>query len=119
MKLMLTVIFLGALVVTSYRSVPGQTDSSPDFTSIGERCNPHGVAVSQDLLAVNGGPLHYGDTLFIEGVGWRVVNDTMNARWKKRLDIWVPDYESEHRFYQRYHSGRLRAWWIQASRQEN
>ena len=39
--LILIVTLLGNLQVTSYRSVPNQTDNSPYFTSIGERVHPH------------------------------------------------------------------------------
>jgi len=83
--------------ITSYRSVPEQTDDSPFYTSIGEHVHPHGVAVSRDLLKRWGGPLNYGDQLYIEGFGFKVVNDTMNARYKRSVDIWVGSYDEEKR----------------------
>lgn len=89
MKLILIAILVGKLTITSYRSVPEQTDDSPFITSTGEHVNPHGVAVSQDLLTKNGGPIDYGDLLYIEGYGFKVVNDTMNIKIKNHLDIWV------------------------------
>jgi 3D (Asp-Asp-Asp) domain-containing protein len=97
MNLVLVTVFLGTMTVTSYRSVPSQTDSSPWITSIGERVHPHGVAVSRDLLKKNGGPLNYGDTIYIQGYGLKVVNDVMNKRYKRHIDIWVTTYAQEHK----------------------
>jgi len=93
--LILIITLLGNLRVTSYRSIPSQTDSSPYYTSIGERVHPHGVAVSRDLLKRWGGPLEYGDTIYIEGYGFKVVNDCMAAKNKKAIDIWVQTWEQE------------------------
>lgn len=95
MNLVLISILLGQLTITSYRSVPNQTDDTPFYTSIGEHVHPHGVAVSQDLLKKNGGPLDYGDTLYIEGFGFKVINDCMNKRYTNRIDIWVKTYDEE------------------------
>lgn len=95
MNLILTAVFIGTMTVTSYRSVPNQTDSSPWITSIGERVHPHGIAVSRDLLKKNGGPINYGDEIYVEGFGFKVVNDTMNKRYKSSVDIWVRTYAEE------------------------
>jgi 3D (Asp-Asp-Asp) domain-containing protein len=97
MNLVLVTVFLGTMTVTSYRSVPSQTDSSPWITSIGERVHPHGVAVSRDLLKKNGGPLNYGDTIYVQGYGFKVVNDVMHKRYKRHIDLWVSTYSQEHR----------------------
>lgn len=94
MNLILSVFLIGNLTVTAYRSLPEQTDDSPFITSIGERVNNHGVAISQDLL--RSGAVNYGDLLYIEGVGFRVVNDCMNARHRKRVDVWVASKDEEH-----------------------
>ena len=103
-------ILLGQLTTTSYRSVPSQTDSTPFHTSTGEHVHKHGVAVSEDLLCPKAfGPkkvhkkasckysakLHYGDWLYVDGYGLRVVNDVMNSRHRNRIDLWVPTYEME------------------------
>lgn len=80
-------ILLGVLTVTSYRPVASQTDSSPTWTSIGDRTTKFGCAVSQDLL--KSGAVHYGDVLYIEGYGKRVVNDTMNKRHTNHVDLLV------------------------------
>lgn len=80
-------VLLGFLTVTSYRPIEGQTDDSPTWTSIGDRTTKFGVAVSQDLLKDQS--VKYGDVLYIEGYGFRVVNDCMNARHKKAIDLLV------------------------------
>lgn len=86
-ELMMIVTLMGSMTVTSYRSVPEQTDSSPYYTSIGHRTHPNGVAVSQDLLA--SGAIKYGDLIYIQGYGFKIVNDTMNPRHKNHVDMWV------------------------------
>lgn len=95
MKLILLTVFLTNATITSYRSVPEQTDDSPFYTATGEHVHPHGVAVSRDLLKRWGGPLDYGDWIYIEGFGVKVVNDCMAERHKKRVDIWVSTYGEE------------------------
>ena len=84
------------VTLTSYRSVPNQTDSTPYITSIGHRVSEEGMAVSQDLIRNK--KVCYGDVVLIDsGIGYesRVVNDTMNKRHKNWVDIWVKTYEEE------------------------
>ncbi len=105
------ILFLGILLnsnmtITAYRSIPSQTDSSPNYTSIGDRTHKGGVAVSRDLLTRWKGPLNYGDYVYIENLGIYQVNDVMNdttydkishKRFKlcQHIDIWVPSYDEE------------------------
>jgi hypothetical protein len=121
MKLVLIAVLIGKLTVTSYRSVPSQTDSTPFHTSTGAHVEPGGAAVSRDLLCGACRKLHkrckhpeykkkihYGDWLFVEGYGFRFVNDCMsntstirvNGKRKRRIitnqiDIWVSSYKEE------------------------
>jgi 3D (Asp-Asp-Asp) domain-containing protein len=81
--------------VTSYRSIPAQTDSSPMWTSIGEHVAPGGCAVSRDLLHST---VPYGTYLYIEGVGLCKVNDTTHERLVKTVDLWVGSYAEEKKF---------------------
>lgn len=113
------VLFIGILlnssmVITAYRSVPSQTDSSPNFTSIGDRTHTGGVAVSRDLLTRWKGPLNYGDYLYIYGLGIYQVNDVMNdttydkqthKRYKIRqhIDIWVSSHDEEKKIGIQHH----------------
>lgn len=115
--LLLASLYLGAFQVTAYRSVPQQTDSSPYYTSIGERVNVHGCAVSQDMLRKNGGKLDYGDLLYIQGIGFKFVNDVMNKRHHQRIDIWVTDYEAEKRFDKKFGGKPLKAWIVKGETQ--
>jgi hypothetical protein len=111
--MLMTLLLLGTLQVTSYRSVVHQTDMSPYITSTGERVHKYGVAVSQDLLCpkafgktklhkrrkcpyING--LHYGDWLYVDGHGLRVINDTMNPRHRNHIDLWVSSHKEEKAF---------------------
>jgi 3D (Asp-Asp-Asp) domain-containing protein len=95
------VLSLGDLTVTIYHAVPEQTDSTPmttasnlDLTGLdleAERI----VALSRDLLARWGGPIEYGDQVYLdlpdpELRGWWTVEDTMAARWTNRADLLVP-----------------------------
>ena len=97
MNLILISILIGNVTITSYRSVPRQTDASPWVTSTGERVHPYGVAVSRDLLSKYGGPLNYGDLLYIEGYGFKVINDAMHERKAKSIDIWVATLNEERK----------------------
>ncbi len=98
MEPILTALYIGTMTLTSYRSVPNQTDSSPMFTSIGHHVNPYGAAVSRDLLA--SGKACYGDILVIQDtkskeVWHKVVNDCMNQRHRTSVDMWVATYPEE------------------------
>lgn len=92
---LLSFLMLMNVTVTSYRSVPAQTDSSPYVTSIGHRTHPYGCAVSQDLL--KSGKIKYGDVVYIPGFGLKVVNDTMHPRHKMSVDMWVATAKEEKR----------------------
>jgi 3D (Asp-Asp-Asp) domain-containing protein len=89
----ITVAYLGVVTLTSYRPVKEQTDDSPWTTSIGHRVSQDGVAISQDFL--RSGEVCYGDTLVIEGFGQRIVNDVMNQRHTRAVDLWVRTLQDE------------------------
>jgi 3D (Asp-Asp-Asp) domain-containing protein len=105
-------VLLGILICTSYRPTPAQTKpecTSRDHcrTANNENVNELGVAVSQDYL--DSGILHYGDCLYIDGVGFRLVNDCLNRRYKKRIDVFVYSLQEEKAFGVRH----LRVWVMQ------
>jgi len=81
------------LTVTSYQALPEQTDSSPNWTSIGQHVHTMGAAVSQELLI--SGEVCYGDVVKVPGFGLKVINDVMNKRHSKRLDIFVENHAAE------------------------
>ena len=82
---------------TMYHPVIGQCDDSPDVTAdqskipnIDSCSHLNWVAVSQDLLWFNDGPIRYGDTVYIEAghkTGYYIVRDAMNRRFKKKIDF--------------------------------
>lgn len=85
-------VLIGTLTVTSYRPIPEQT--RPECvnrhncdTAIGDGITKYGCAVSQDLIAE--GHIQYGDVLLVPGYGYRVVNDTMNKRITRAIDLMV------------------------------
>jgi 3D (Asp-Asp-Asp) domain-containing protein len=86
--------------VTSYRSVPEQTDDTPFYTSIGLHVKEGFCAVSQDQL---GKSIHYGDILYVEIPAkpelnrYCMVADTMNKRNKRAIDFWVATKAQEHK----------------------
>jgi 3D (Asp-Asp-Asp) domain-containing protein len=111
-------ILLGVLQATSYRAVPNQT--KPECTSrnhcrtsIGENVSELGVAVSQDLLA--SGAIHYRDVLFIDGVGFRIVNDCLNARVHNAVDVFVYTQAEEKSFGVRH----LQVWLVEQPQRES
>ena len=82
---------------TMYHPVEAQCDDTPLITADGSRINPHKVsewnwiAVSQHMLTRNGGPLNYGDTVYVLGTkhkdGIYVVRDCMNKRKTNQIDF--------------------------------
>lgn len=112
-ELILAITLLGNYTVTAYQSVRNQTDASPYTTSIGERTSPHGVAVSQDWLDKK--IVSYGDLIYIEDVGWRIVNDCMNERYRERFDIWVANNGEESSFHKRFANRKLKIWRVRRS----
>jgi 3D (Asp-Asp-Asp) domain-containing protein len=88
-------LFRFPVTVTAYSSTRDQTDSTPFITASNTQVRPGIVALSRDLLRefTPGAPFAFGDTVEIEGVGTFIVEDTMNARYRMRADIW---YSSRH-----------------------
>ncbi len=124
--LKIATVLLGTMTATAYRSVPAQTDGSPYITSSGERCNPYGVAISQDLICPAcltlhhrckhpevRTKLHYKDFIYVEDVGLKYVNDLMNKRHKKHLDIWVPNLAQEKDFHSKFKNRTLKVWRVE------
>lgn len=85
-----------SIVVTSYNSESGQTDSTPFITAFGTQ-------VRDGIVATNYLPKGtrvrfpdlYGDKVF-------VVEDRMNIRYHKRMDIWSADKQFSRNFGARY-----------------
>ncbi|MDD4179836.1 MAG: 3D domain-containing protein [Candidatus Margulisbacteria bacterium] len=85
------IAYSDVVIASAYNSLPGQTDSSPWTTASGTRCH-EGVIASNHL------PM--GTRVMIEGFGDKVfvVEDRMNKRYYKRVDIWFRDYNQARKF---------------------
>jgi 3D (Asp-Asp-Asp) domain-containing protein len=84
----------GTIVASAYNSLPGQTDSSPWTTASGTRCR-------EGVLASNHFPI--GTKIYLEGEkGFNgkvfVVEDRMNKRYGKKIDIWFRHYDDAVNF---------------------
>jgi len=85
------------VVATMYNAVEGQCDADPFVTACMYKINPQKasehkwIAVSRDLLKMNGGKLVYGQKVRIVGAGSKsgiyTIADTMNKRFKNKIDI--------------------------------
>ena len=85
------------VTATMYNAVEAQCDSDPLITAGMYKINPRKasqhkwVALSRDLLKRWGGRFTYGDVIRIENAGDKsgvyTVVDTMNARFKNKIDI--------------------------------
>ena len=85
------------VTVTIYHADPKQTDNTPFITAsnkVIDSINPAGhrwIAVSRDLEPLG---FTFGACVLVEGIGpdidgeWQV-QDRMNKRWKKRIDLLV------------------------------
>jgi len=88
------------VTLTAYNAVPEQTDNDPFVTASGAYSNPEVVAArSQDLAS----ELPFGTIIELDGpanahnpcgyrvvepiIGYRIIADTMNARYTDRIDI--------------------------------
>ena len=93
-------LFQMPVVVTGYSSTPGQTDSTPFVTAFNTRVRPGVLALSRDLLRefTPGAPFSYGDKVELRGVGIFMVEDTMNSRFTKRVDIWFSNRSAARRW---------------------
>ena len=88
------VVKSGTVVATAYNSLASQTDSTPWITASGTRCR-RGVIASNFLP--------FGTKVMIDGFGDQVfvVEDRMNRRYTKRIDIWFRSYKDAMRFGKR------------------
>jgi 3D (Asp-Asp-Asp) domain-containing protein len=91
------------LVATGYSSSIFETDDTPFITAANTHTRPGIVAMSRDLLRAYtpNAPFHFGDRIHIAGLGEFIVEDSMNRRWRKRMDIWFPSRKEAFDFGKR------------------
>jgi hypothetical protein len=86
------------VTATAYGAVAGQTDSKPFLTADNSRIpryygsHTRWLALSRDLLRPWGGPFAFGDKVRVTGIspaldGVYTIHDTMNRRYRHRLDV--------------------------------
>ena len=106
---------------TMYHPVEEQCDNTPLITADGSKIDPYEVsnwnwiAVSQHMLTRNGGPLNYGDTVYIFGTehkdGMYVIKDCMNKRKTNQIDflesLGTPQYLYDNVVIARFPQGNL------------
>ena len=84
-------LFITHVTITTYNAVRSQCDSSPLITADGTKIDNNKlksgeqkiVAISRDLLHA----IPLGSLIYVEGHGYYEVRDTMNSRFKHRIDI--------------------------------
>jgi 3D (Asp-Asp-Asp) domain-containing protein len=109
--MMVKLILLGCLQVTSYRPIPAQT--KPECrgrfactTAINDGITMFGIAASQDYI--KSGLVHYGDIVYVQDYGYRVVNDTMGPHAANSFDLMVFTYAEEKKIGVRH----LKVWLV-------
>ena len=106
---------------TMYHPVEAQCDDTPLITADGSKIDPYNVsnwnwiAVSQHMLTRNGGPLNYGDTVYVFGTehkdGMYIIKDCMNKRKTNQIDflesLGTPQYLYDNVVIARFPQGDL------------
>ncbi|MBN1224917.1 MAG: 3D domain-containing protein [Candidatus Aminicenantes bacterium] len=83
------------VTVTAYSSTKSQCDDDPEITGCMRKVRPGTVAVSRDLLKCG---WVFGKKVYIEGFGIFEINDLMNKRWQRRIDIFIPEIQKSKTF---------------------
>ena len=91
--------FSTPVTVTAYSARPQETNSEPWFTADMTPSRVGLLAVSRDLLYEVG--LQYGQTVILEGLGVFKVRDTMNERFRRRVDILMAHHKAAKLFGKR------------------
>ncbi len=84
------------VTLTAYSSTKDQCDPTPHITASNTPVRIGIIAVSRDLMEETG--LSFGQRVLIPGHGVFEIRDRMNARWKRKVDIWHNDREAARRF---------------------
>lgn len=92
------------VTVTTYHAVPGQTDSTPFVTASGYRINQRNpeedkiIAISRDLKD----RFKFGDSVLVTNTGKYdgvyYVQDVMNKRFTKKIDILINRKDKGNKF---------------------
>ncbi len=113
MKLLIVAIFVGNMNVTAYQPLIEQTDSSPCITANGKPVHMDGIAISRDLHVRWGGDLDFGDALYVQDIGIKIINDVMNSRFRHSVDIFVWTQAEEAKIWRKYGKRKMKVWKIE------
>lgn len=102
--------FITIVQVTAYQPVPEQCDNTPHEMASGYHVMPGCLAVSRDLHEKWGGPLKFGDTVYVEELGYYLVCDLMNKRHKNRVDILVFSTKEESEIWKKFKNKKVKLW---------
>lgn len=83
------------VTVTAYNPTEEQTDSDPLIAASMRKVRSGTIAVSRDLFDQG---WVFGRKVRIEGLGIFEINDLMNKRFTKRIDIFMWDEDQARRF---------------------
>lgn len=86
------------VTVTAYNPVEEQTDSDPLIAASMRKVREGTVAVSRDLFDQG---WVFGKKIRIEGLGIFEINDLMNKRYTKRVDVFMWDEAEARKFGKR------------------
>ena len=91
------------VVATGYSSSVIETDDTPFITASNTQTRVGIIALSRDLLKRYNAdaPFAFGDIVHISGVGDFIVEDSMNSRWRRRVDVWFPSRPAAFSFGRR------------------
>jgi 3D (Asp-Asp-Asp) domain-containing protein len=84
------------VTLTAYSSTEDQCDDTPHITASNKPVRNGIIAVSRDLEEEWG--LTFGQRVLIPGHGIFEVQDRMNRRWERKVDIWHNDREAARLF---------------------
>ena len=88
------------VTVTSYNNHANQTDDTPNITSTLRPVREGIVAVSKDFL--NNNWAKYGDLIYVDCFNkWYIIEDTMNPRFEKRIDIFLFDKQESLKIHKK------------------
>lgn len=90
------VLFSTPVTITAYSARKEECNNDPHVTASGRPSRVGMLAISRDLRDELG--IHFGQTVWLKGLGQFKVCDLMNARFKRRVDILHATAEAAKKF---------------------